>query len=295
MNLHYIQLRARIYLEGDQIYNRLKETCRSSPLSESTDDPAVMELANQWLNSCNSKSAGHENCVTSGGEDFRPARLLDISGEAVRLSPKTQRIDQEPYCALSYCWGISGQVVLTVSNEEDFCQGIEFNALPKTIEDAIVITRSLGIRYIWNDSLCIIQSGDNGRDWRFHSTEMSKIYSNCILNLSTDRARTVTEGLLGQRAWPTLRPVFNDGLLGLSTPQDKCVIAFENVPDMALATEPLGSRAWVFSERMLSPKTPHFAAGEMFWECPGCGVARIMPKRVSPSLKLYLRKLLTLG
>jgi hypothetical protein len=272
-NGHYTQLRAAIYLEGDRSYDHLKATCQSSPLSESMEDSAVMELADQWLKSCNTKSPGHKNCITSRRGAFRPTRLLDVSGGTVRLSLKSERIEQEPYCALSYCWGTSGQVILTASNEEKFSQSIEFNALQKTIKDAINVTRSLGIRYIWVDSLCIIQSGDNGKDWVSHSTKMSEIYANCILNLSADRASTVKEGFLGQRAWPAIRPVFNDGVLGLSTPQTKCVITFRNVTDMALATEPLGSRAWVLSERILSPRTLHFGSGEMFWECSGCSVA----------------------
>jgi hypothetical protein len=272
-NGHYTQLRATIYLEGDSYYDRLKETCRAFPLSESTDNPDVIELANQWLNDCEAKLLGHENCIMPRRGVFHPARLLDVSGETVHLSLRSQRIEQEPYCALSYCWGTSRQVVLTASNEEDLSRSIELDILPKTIKDAIHVTRCLGIRYIWVDSLCIIQDGDSGKDWIYHSTQMSEIYSNCILNLSADRASTAQEGFLGQRAWPAIRPVFNDGILGLSTTQRKCVITFTNVADMALATEPLGSRAWVLSERMLSPRTLHFGAGEMFWECPGYNLA----------------------
>jgi Heterokaryon incompatibility protein (HET) len=31
------------------------------------------------------------------------------------------------------------------------------NALPKTFQDAVAITQMLNIRYLWIDSLCIIQ------------------------------------------------------------------------------------------------------------------------------------------
>ncbi|PQE33834.1 hypothetical protein CJF32_00010832 [Rutstroemia sp. NJR-2017a WRK4] len=272
-NGQYTQLRSTIHLEGDPSYERLKWTCRALPLSESTDDPAVIALANQWLSSCDTKSPGHQSCITPRRRAFQPARLLDVSGGTVRLSLKSERIEEEPYCALSYCWGTSRQVILTAYNEEDLSRSIEFDTLPKSITDAIRVTRSLGIRYIWVDSLCIIQAGDSGKDWTYHSTQMSEIYSNCILNLSADRASAAQEGFLGQRAWPPIRPVFNDGIIGLSTPQRKCVITFTNVADMALATEPLGSRAWILSERMLSPRTLHFGAGEMFWECPGCAIA----------------------
>lgn len=36
--------------------------------------------------------------------------------------------------------------------------GIEINTLPKTFQDAVEATRRLGVRYLWIDSLCIIQN-----------------------------------------------------------------------------------------------------------------------------------------
>jgi hypothetical protein len=267
------QLRATIYTEGHQFYNRLKDTCRSSPLSKSMDDPAVMEMPNQWFKNCITKSPGHKHCITPNENFFRPKRLLDVSGDTVHLSPINQRTGVESYCAFSYCWGPSGQPLLSVTDEVDFLDNVDFDSLPNTIKDAISVTRCLGIKYIWIDCLCIIQSGDNRTDWLLHSTLTSEIYSNCILNLSADRASTAQEGFLNQREWPALRPVFVDCLLHPSNLQAKFVITFANVTDVALATEPLGSRAWVLSERILSPRTLHFGAGEMFWECSRNGIA----------------------
>lgn len=266
---------AYLHEEIDQEYDCMIKTCRSSPLSRSTNDPAAMQQARKWLSACETQSLGHETCFDSRDADYRPNRLLDISGGKVRLSLENRRevLVLDPYCALSYCWGTSGQTKLTVSNEENFCQDIEFATLPKTIQDAVTVTRNLKIRYIWIDSLCIIQDGDDGKDWNFHSTEMSKIYSNCLLNLSADRASTAQEGFLGQRTLPALRPVFCHSISTQSKAPRKFVVVFKNVGDIALGTEPLGSRAWVFSERLLSPRTLHFGAGEMFWECGRCIIA----------------------
>lgn len=41
---------------------------------------------------------------------------------------------------------------------------IDMDELPKTFQDAIVITRRLGARYLWIDSLYIIQ--DSVEDWK---------------------------------------------------------------------------------------------------------------------------------
>jgi len=97
---------------------------------------------------------------------------------------------------------------LTVSNEIEFCGGISLETIPKTIQDAIEVTKQLGINYIWVDCLCIIQQGDGVRDWRKHSREMNDIYSTYVLNLSADRGKAANDGFLGKRKWPPLRPIF---------------------------------------------------------------------------------------
>ncbi|KAH7370060.1 hypothetical protein BKA65DRAFT_386907, partial [Rhexocercosporidium sp. MPI-PUGE-AT-0058] len=42
--------------------------------------------------------------------------------------------------------------------------------LPATFRDAVVITRLLGVKYLWIDSLCIIQ--DQLSDWEHESAKM---------------------------------------------------------------------------------------------------------------------------
>lgn len=152
-----------------------------------------------------------------------------------------------------------------MANEEQYHKGISEHQLPQTIQDAIYVTRKLGIAYIWIDLLCIIQDGDGGKDWLNHSRDMSKIYSNCVLNLSADRASSMADGFLGPRSAPALRPLF----ISQDHPSNlqECIVSIRNVEDIALSTEPLGSRGWVLSERILSPRTLHFCAGEIFWEC----------------------------
>jgi hypothetical protein len=46
--------------------------------------------------------------------------------------------------------------------------------LPLTMQDAITTTRALGFRYLWIDSVCIIQ--DNASDWERESRQMGSIY-----------------------------------------------------------------------------------------------------------------------
>jgi hypothetical protein len=56
---------------------------------------------------------------------------------------------------------------------------IPWDELPKTFRDAIIISRNLGIEYMWIDSLCIVQ--DDPRDWELEAAKMGEIYSNAFL------------------------------------------------------------------------------------------------------------------
>lgn len=58
--------------------------------------------------------------------------------------------------------------------------------------DAIAICDHLDIRYIWIDSLCILQ--DSHSDWLLHAAEMASVYQNCYLNLSFDVATNPRQG-----------------------------------------------------------------------------------------------------
>lgn len=60
--------------------------------------------------------------------------------------------------------------------------GIRTSLLSQTFRDAIAIARELDIRYLWIDSLCIIQ--DDVTDWEAESAKMSSIYRLSIVTIA---------------------------------------------------------------------------------------------------------------
>jgi hypothetical protein len=60
------------------------------------------------------------------------------------------------------------------SNIEQMREGIEMWKLPKNFREAVIVTRKLDVRYVWIDSLCIIQ--DSGEDWRAEAKTMHQVY-----------------------------------------------------------------------------------------------------------------------
>ena len=94
---------------------------------------------------------------------------------------ETQR-ELAHYTTLSHCWGKKRIVTTTKATLGQRKLEVQWPRLSRTFQDAINITRALGIRYIWIDSLCIIQ--DDKEDWERESAKMAEIYSCSYLNLA---------------------------------------------------------------------------------------------------------------
>lgn len=268
----YTQVRIDVSPKTSAVYERLRGGAHKSTRSLSLNDPTVFSQAKMWLEDCASHLPKHERCNMASASDFVPPRLLKITGTSVQLlqgMPNAVR-----YATLSYCWGDDGdQALLTTENETNFYCGIMLDTLPGTIRDFMQVAKALDIEYVWVDRLCIIQNGDGGKDWEAHSSMMSLIYTNGFLNVSADRAASAGEGFLGARSWPSIQPVFSSAQMDATEALTPVVITIRNTLDVVLAAEPLASRAWVLSERILSPRTIHFCSGEIFWECSGIKLA----------------------
>jgi hypothetical protein len=86
------------------------------------------------------------------------------------------------YIALSHSWGKSHRLTLTKLNLSTLKAGIEMTEIPQTFKDAIIICRTLKIKYLWIDSLCIVQ--DDPTDWEAEASRMSSVYTDSYLTIS---------------------------------------------------------------------------------------------------------------
>jgi hypothetical protein len=84
-------------------------------------------------------------------------------------------------------------VRLSEGNKESYYNKIPMDELSKTFTDAIHMTQALGIRYLWIDSLCIIQ--DSKEDWESQSILMCDVYMNSHINLAAVAVSKGTDGL----------------------------------------------------------------------------------------------------
>jgi hypothetical protein len=149
----------------------------------------------------------------------------------------------------------------TQENIHTRLQSIQFDQLPKTFQDAVEITRELKVRYLWIDSLCIIQKDQ--RDWIEQGLQMHDIYGNAFLTLAASRCRGPDEGLSSVSANYKLENMVCSLEDGEFTMRTRLKIYHFDNPDAF----PLLQRGWVFQERILSRRMLHFGPQELLWEC----------------------------
>jgi hypothetical protein len=195
-----------------------------------------------------------------------PTRLIDVGGEGaevVRLL-ETDTTDIDEYVALSHPWGQGPHFVTDVNNLNQHKNGIELSNLPQTFIDAILTTRAINKRYLWIDSICIIQG--QGGDFEVEAQKMETVFSAAYCVIAASRAHSHIDGFLQERSereYVTMHTK-SDG-----TPYYIC----ENIDDFNLhvLNGHLNKRGWVLQEHALARRTIFFTEHQTYWEC-GDGV-----------------------
>jgi hypothetical protein len=238
-----------------------------------------------------------------------PTRLIDIGTfdgsqepRLVLTSPSQLPADLK-YVALSHCWGqtqllrvldhaVSFDLATLNENQKKLAnihdrkpltttsitigrrlEVIPMTTLPKTFQDAIVFARGLGLRYIWIDSLCIIQ--DSKLDWQSEASRMADVYKNSYVTVAAEASKDSHMGMLNARTFD-FEPIelpFNSKARNIySTVYVRPALDdWETCVNGSKST--LSSRGWVLQESLLAPRTIRMSSQQMFWECKSHSLA----------------------
>ncbi len=202
----------------------------------------------------------HTKCVRRHvGQDFVPTRLLDIGPRQSAWPPSFVRVVDTgkegvhaPYATLSHCWGRKEFVSLNDHNLALFTsQGVPWADMEnnRNFADAAIAARRLHIRYLWIDSLCIVQKQAGDVDWLHEAPRMHHVYRNSYCNISASDSGDKDGGLFRERAdaraqmvppryIPQKDTAFFNGR--------KWRVLSDNLYGGELLSGPLYSRAWVF-------------------------------------------------
>ncbi|KAH7195362.1 heterokaryon incompatibility protein-domain-containing protein [Fusarium oxysporum] len=208
-----------------------------------------------------------------------PTRLQDLgdpkSISVPRLIETATNLPKGPYLTVSHCWGKSKHICATTNNLQSLYTGV--HSLPRTFQDAATATRNLGYRYLWIDSVCIVQ--DDEEDWAREAALMYKVYTTAECNLAAAASRGSSGGLFFKRT----------GLHGQCVAQNvrgdviDC-FADDELFQREIKHSPLQQerdssicRAWVHQEWLMSKRTIHFARNQVFWGCDHLCACEVFP------------------
>nr|POE65068.1 hypothetical protein CFP56_34736 [Quercus suber] len=227
---------------------------------EHSASPAAFRRMRDWMQNC---SLHHPKCnkqLRSQSNVSLPTRLLRIGasdGAPCQLILTTDM--NVEYAALSHCWG-KHQLLRTIrANLDDHFAGIPLEKLPKTFREAMMVTKHLGIHFIWIDSLCIVQ--DDSDDWKYEALRMGNVYSGAQITIAATGAVDSSEGLFMDR--PALAPP-------VVVPYGRLTVEFYQHPEEkhgAIDWSALDGRAWITQEFLLSRRILHFTQAQLIWSC----------------------------
>jgi hypothetical protein len=188
------------------------------------------------------------------------------------------------WVSLSYCWGGNSDFVLTKNTFRTLVESPDLQKFPKTIQDAIVITQNLGIRFLWVDALCIFQ--DSLDDWQNEAPKMEVVYRNAVLTIIAADSPAVTTGIFKQRdtefrcSLPWKAPKCTPGDLAIESKDWKSDLSTRRSVSITLnkadyqrnylpdaSNSRWASRGWTLQEDLLSWRTLSYTSTQMLWTC----------------------------
>lgn len=259
------------------------------PISASTADDKVIDLAKEWLRECDDE---HDACkpTSSRQRRFYPTRLLAISPpdhdgtvtDVVRVvssNPKETNLRHPfdgDYATLSHCWGKDPFVRLFKNNLEAFQKRMEVEKLPLTFQHAIKLARRLKIQWLWIDALCIVQ--DDDEDWLTQSSSMREIYAQAYCNISATASQNSSQGLFRTRDMS--QDWFSTATLNIPGLAESvsCFVLDLSFWNRYVHEAPVNRRSWVLQERLLSRRVLHMCQDQIAFECRSLDRAESRPK-----------------
>lgn len=224
----------------------------------------------QWLDDCDSNH--RLRCAQTHNTPL-PRRVVDLGPPSAMNPPILLETDGDcgQYIALSYCWGTLPQVQTTKNHLRQFTESIDESRLSQTIRDAFILTRRLGLRYIWVDALCILQ--DDSDDFNIEALKMSQYYSKAYLTIAAGFAAGCQDGLLA-------RPQVNKNEVELSYSRPEnfgtktveygsvFVCLGDRIQSMRVERkDALERRGWALQEKALSRRMLLFGSMQMSFIC----------------------------
>lgn len=232
-----------------------------------------------------------------------PARCIEIVKGDERIYLRDTEGEHGAYITLTHRWNQeTEQCKTTASNINDRLEGRGFGTLPRLFQDVCIIAMKLDVRYVWIDSICIIQSGDNSVDWRREATKMAQYYQFSLLTIAGTMT-SIGNGLLcpypeDVTPWATrlVRLPYRDKLgeqAGYFYVYRRKVPLLDDYWTLVRNSN-LFRRGWILQEWLLSKRIVWYTPNGLFFECHSNtpmtdGQESVNPELAKPDLQAHLR------
>lgn len=223
-------------------------------------------LLKRFLRSCETRHG--TSCANVTGQvgdqksdgDRRSVTLLLIDVEKHCLVSFDSSLEYR-YIALSYVWGGANSLTTTRANLFSLMQ---HNSLEKAgdqlatvVRDAMIVVSVMGERYLWVDSLCIVQ---DDLDWKhLQISQMDLIYSQSILTIVASSSTNANDGLPGINKTPRFPTAIRV--------QDVVIRRPTSYDDSSLRKTVYETRGWTLQEKVLSRRCLFFSQEQVLFRC----------------------------
>ncbi|KAI6081912.1 heterokaryon incompatibility protein-domain-containing protein [Hypoxylon rubiginosum] len=210
----------------------------------------------------------HCDCKDTPG-NYAPSRLLKLD-EYSQGPPKIRLCSPDeptPYAVLSYCWGGDQAHKTTSATLAANYIDVQWDSLPRSIQDAIQVTLNIGLQYLWVDSICIIQ--DNDIDKQREIACMPRVYNESVVTIIAARAKSAQEGFLHRLDTSN----YKDNLFKIGfkcehgTSEHAFLVKEEQYRYNYGESDPIDSRAWTLQESYLSKRIIRYGSKQCSMIC----------------------------
>ncbi|RMJ07770.1 hypothetical protein CDV36_012632 [Fusarium kuroshium] len=209
------------------------------------------DIIKSWLRRCEVHHP--RSCTPAWEEAQRQMKLIDVNSCQVVPYPTSGRVD---YTALSYVWGDV--------TKESYQVGCKVQHAPKTITDAMTITRRLGKDYVWVDAICIDQYDE--QDVSRQVKLMHAIYSGAWVTLVALAGDSAYYGLPRVSSAPG--KAVNGGHARWTCSHGGITLATAlSSLETHIGRSKWATRGWTFQEGILSPRCLYFTEEQAFYRC----------------------------
>ncbi|CAG5138359.1 uncharacterized protein ALTATR162_LOCUS322 [Alternaria atra] len=253
-----------------------------------TESDANLSNAKIWLDEC---SCTHEACrhTATQGASTLPTRLIEIlpgdkNGIRARIIQTNcfeSTNDEVDYVALSHVWSHI-QPLLSSDTLSTMQARLPLQTLPTAVADAITTTQGLGYKYLWVDSLCVLQ--DSKEDKERECASMASTFRNAALTLVLDQLTGDGVGgeIIVSGTTDKTNLTSSHGLTTGKSPTSGRLPASSLLPAGILTTPNFGwdTRAWALQDRLLSRRFLHLGE-QLYWECNTLKASETFPRGLS--------------